>query len=180
MSGNKIEFFHELRWIFFLQIELNSVSLNSVFFTSQKTISLSIIRIIKEANQTIAIIDLAWFSHHFHWSDFEPTTFRSWSKYSTVRPHTHILNWLLRLAEIPLLDSQMYVSVLNTYTGFWNLSYLVHNFSYSCDSISYTVKPVYKGPHGTSNLWPLLTGGRCSDVFCVLKTDIGTRKWWSL
>ncbi len=33
---------------------------------------------------------------------------------------------------------------------------------------------------GTKVKWPLLTGGRCSEVIYVIKALIGASKWWSL
>ncbi len=33
---------------------------------------------------------------------------------------------------------------------------------------------------GTQNLWPLLTGSRCSEVTLSYKINNGTPKWWSL
>ena len=33
---------------------------------------------------------------------------------------------------------------------------------------------------GTLNLWPLLTGGHCSEVALFYKIENGTPKWWLL
>ncbi len=33
---------------------------------------------------------------------------------------------------------------------------------------------------GTPKIWPLLTGGRCSEEGLCYKTQFGTLKWWSL
>jgi hypothetical protein len=51
---------------------------------------LSIIRSIKEDDQTQATINLAWLWHHFHlaldWTGIKPTTLWSWAECSTTRP----------------------------------------------------------------------------------------------
>ncbi len=44
----------------------------------------------------------------------------------------------------------------------------------------YTVKPVYNDHPRDPKYWPLLTGGRCSEVIYVIKGLIGTTKQWPL
>ncbi len=59
-----------------------------------------------------------------------------------------------------------------TFVGRWPLFRGGCKLGFDC-----TVRPVYTSNLGTTKLWPLLTGGPCSEVAYKIKIKIGPLKW---